>query len=168
MSAGPLDLSGADLKGFDALDAGRYDAEVVELSWDAVKNTDGQGKVPAGTPMLKAQFRILEPKIDGEVLEQDRRAFTQYVNPPADYDPKKRATMQGMIARFFIALGFTEEEVKSKKFDPDFETLKGTPAVVTLSKVQKYGTKPEDDEWDNKITGVRPAGSNTGGGGGLL
>lgn len=166
-TVGPLDLSGADLKGFDALDAGRYDAEVVEVSWDAVKNADGTGKLPTGTPMLKAQLRVLEPKIDGEVIDQDRRVFTQYPNPPADYDPKKRAIMQGMLARFFIALGFTEEQVKSKKFDPDFEDLKGRPCVVTLSKYL-YPDNPETGEWRNNVKGVKPAGSNVGTGGGLL
>lgn len=168
MSAvGPLDLSGADLKGFDALDAGRYDAEIVEVSWDAVKNTDGKGKVPAGTPMLKVQFRILEPMLDGEPVDQDRRVFTQYANPPKDYDAKKRAVMQGMIARFFIAVGFTEEQVKSNKFDPDFEDLKGRACVVTLSKYL-YPDNPETGEWRNQVKGVKPAGSGVGTGSALL
>lgn len=166
MNAGPLNLADADLKGFEALDSGRYDAEIFEIKMDAVKNEGG--KTPVGTPMMKIQCRILNPQINHEPVEQDRRVFTQFVIPPKGYDPKKAATMNGMIARFFIASGDTEEQVRSKTFDPDFEDYKGRPLVVILSKVQKYGTKPEDSEWENKITGFKPAGSATGGNSGLL
>lgn len=166
--AGPLNLSDADVRGFDALDAGRYDAEVWEMSWDAVKNTDGQGKMPAGTPMMKVQFKILQPMIDGEAVDQDRRVFTQYVVPPKDYDAKKRATMNGMIARFFIALGYEEAEVKNPKFDPDFEDQKGKPCVVVLSKYL-YPDNPETGEWRNQVKAVKAAGSGVGANtGGLL
>jgi hypothetical protein len=161
---GLLDLSDANLKGFEALDAGRYDAEIVELSMDAVKNTDGTGKMPAGTPMVKAQFRVLNPKIDGEVIDQDRRAWKTYIVPPKGHDPKKAATMKGMIARFFMALGVDEEKVTAPDFDPDFEDFEGAPCVITLSKIRKYGTSPEDNEWDNRVTGVKKAGAPTGGG----
>lgn len=167
MSGGPLDLSGADTHGFDALDAGRYDAEVYEMSWDAVKNTDGKGKMPAGTPMLKIQFKILEPKIDNEVIDQDRRVFTQFVIPPRDYDPKKSATMKGMVARFFMALGFEEDQVKSSSFEPDFDELKGTPCVVVLNKYL-YPEDPETGEWRNSVKGVKPVGSGVGTSSGLL
>jgi hypothetical protein len=167
MNAGPLDLSGADTKGFDALDAGRYDAEVYEISWDAVKNTDGTGKMPSGTPMLKIQFKVLDPKIDGESLNQDRRVFTQFVIPPKDYDQKKSATMKGMVARFFMALGFEEEAVKSSEFTPDFEALKGTPCVVVLNKYL-YPPDPETGEWRNQVKGVKPAGTGVGTSTGLL
>lgn len=165
--AGPLNLSDADIKGFDALDAGRYQAEIFEMKMDAVKNTSGEGKTPAGTPMIKIQFRIIDPRIDNEVLDQDRRAFTTYTIPPEEYDKKKKATMNGMIARFFMALGYTEEEVKSPKFNPEFDDQVGKQCVVVLSKVTKYNTRPEDNEWDNRVTGVKSidtwAGATTGG-----
>lgn len=167
MNSGPLNLSDADLKGFEALDAGRYDAEVFEIKWDATKGGE-DAKMPKGTPLMRVQCRVLNPIIKGEPIDQDRRVFTQFVNPPKDYDKKKSATMKGMIARFFIATGDTEEQVRSAKFEPDFEDYKGRPVVVVLSKVQKYGTRPEDDEWENKITGFKPAGSLTGGNSGLL
>lgn len=159
---GVLDLSGADLKGFDALDAGRYDAEVFAITMDAVKNISGEGKLPAGTPLMKVQFKILNPVIEGVAIEQDRRCFTQYAIPPKGYDPKKSATMNGMIARFFIATGDDEAKVLSKTFDPDFEDYIGRKVVVTLSKQQKYGTLPEDNEWDNSVKGVKAAGTATG------
>lgn len=167
MNAGPLNLADADLKGFDALDSGRYDAEVFNIKMDATKGGEG-AKTPAGTPLMKVQIKVLNPKIGGEVIDQDRRVFTQFVIPPKGYDPKKSATMNGMIARFLIATGDTEEMIRSKGFDPDWEDYKGRPLVVTLSKVQKYGTKPDDNEWENKVTGFKPAGSNTGGNSGLL
>lgn len=154
MSAGPLDLSDADVRGFDALDAGPYMAEVFAMSMDAVKNTSGEGKTPAGTPMIKIQFKVIDPKIDGEVLEQDRRVFTTYTIPPKDYDKKKAQTMKGMIARFFMALGYTEDEVKSAKFSPDFEDQIGKSCVVTLAK-QEYPAG--SGEWNNRVTGVKSA-----------
>ena len=167
MSSSPLDLSGANTSGFDALDAGRYDAEVYEMSWDAVKNADGKGKMPTGTPMLKIQFKVMEPKIDGQVVDQDRRVFTQFVIPPKDYDEKKASTMKGMVARFFMALGFEEDQVKSGGFDPDFDELKGTPCVVVLSKYL-YPDDPETGEWRNQVKGVKPAGTGVGASTGLL
>lgn len=163
-----LDLGNADIKGFAALDAGRYAAEVYEVSWDHIKNADGTGKMPAGTPMLKVQFKVLQPLIDGVPVDQDRRVFTQYVNPPKDYDAKKSSIMKGMIARFFIAIGFTEEEVKDKKFDPELEDLKGRACDVVLSKYL-YPDNPETGEWRNQVKGVKAAGSGSAAGGsGLL
>lgn len=156
-STGPLDLGDADLRGFAPIDPGRYNAEIIEIKWDAVRNP---GKVPIGTPMLKAQFKVINPQIDGEVTDQDRRVFTQYVNPPKDYHPQKRATMLGMIARFFIALGFTEEDVRKPSFDPDFEELKGTPVVVTLGREPKKdrGGNVVDGEFNNPVKKVDVAG----------
>lgn len=171
MSVGPLNLADADLKGFVALDPGRYDAEVFEMKWDAVKNTSGQGKLPAGTPMLKVQFKILNPVIDNQPIEQDRRVFSQYVVPPKDYDKKKAATMKGMLARFFIALGEPEEKVASTKYDPDFEDFIGRPCVVTLGKEQKQDGNGNiiEGEFNNPVKGVKAAGTLTGtGSGGLL
>lgn len=158
---GPLNLGDADLKGFEALDAGRYDAEVFEIKWDATKGGEN-AKLPAGTPLMKVQLRVLEPKIDDVVLDQDRRVFTQFAIPPADYDKKKRSVMTGMVARFFIAIGEDEKKVVSAKFSPDFDELKGRPCVVVLSRKQKYGTKPEDNEWENEVKSVKPAGAGTG------
>lgn len=167
-TTGPLDLGDADLRGFAPLDPQRYDAEIVEIKWDAVKNAGG--KLPVGTPMLKVQFRVKNPSIDGEVVDQDRRVFTQYVNPPRDYDPKKRATMLGMLARFFMALGFTEEQVKASGFNPDFEELKGTPVVVTVGKEPKRDRNGEEvpDEWNNPVKNVKAGSLEDSAEGGLL
>lgn len=150
---GPLNLSDADIKGFEALDPGRYNAEVFEITMDAVKNDTG--KMPIGTPMMKVQLKLTDEGVE------NRRVFTQYVIPPADYDAKKRNTMNGMVARFFIALGEDEKKVTSGKFDPDFEDFKGRPCVVTLSK-EEY--PPESGEWQNRVKGIKPAGSDTGSG----
>ena len=152
---GPLNLADADLSGFDPLEPGRYNAEIFEISWDAVKNTDGTGKMPAGTPMLKIQFRLTEePNIN-------RRVFVTYVNPPKDYDQAKAAKMRGMIARFFIALGISEETVRSAKFEPDFDALRETPCVVVVGKEQKRARTGEiiEGEFNNPVKGVKPAGS---------
>jgi hypothetical protein len=157
-SLGPLNLADADLKGFEAVEPGRYNAEVFAITMDAIKNTSGEGKMPAGTPMMKVQFKLTDEGVE------NRRVFTQYVIPPTDYDAKKAATMKGMIARFFIALGETEEAVRSKKFDPEFDNYVGRPCVVVLSKEEYNG------EWQNRVKGVKPAGEGATGAGqsGLL
>lgn len=154
MSNSPLDLSDADLSGFKPLEPARYNAEVFEMSWDAVKN---QGKTPIGTPMLKIQFKLTDEGVN------NRRVFTQFVVPPKDYEPKKRATMQGMIASFFIALGFTEEEVKAPTFNPDFEELKGVACVVVVGREQKKDRDGNiiEGEYNNPVKGIKPAGSLT-------
>jgi hypothetical protein len=154
--AGPLNLSDADLSGFEPVDAGRYNAEIVEINWDTVKNLDGRGKMPAGTPMLKIRFKIVD---DGPA--HNRNVWVTYVNPPADYDPSKAAKMRGMIARFFIACGDTEETVRSESFDPDFDDYKDKEVVVVVGKEPKRDREGNliDGEFNNPVKGVKPAGS---------
>lgn len=152
---GPLDLSGADLKGFDPIEPGRYNAEVVEMTSDAVKNADGSGKMPAGTPMIKVQFRITDEPYE------NRRVFVSYTVPPKDYDEKKAAQMKGMIVRMFVAFGNKEEDVLTKKFDPDYEDYIGRTCVVVVGKEQKKTRAGEliPDEFNNPVKGIKPAGS---------
>jgi hypothetical protein len=161
---GPLDLSGADLKGFDAVDAGRYNAEVFEIKMDAVKNTSGTGKMPAGTPMMKVQFKLTDEGVE------NRRVFQSYVIPPKDYDKSKADKLRGMLARFFIALGETEESVLSKKFNPDFEDYIGTECVVIVGKEPKRTSTGDtiEGEYNNPVKGVKPAGSIASEGAGAL
>lgn len=162
MSTGPLNLADADVSGFDAIDPGRYNAEVFAITMDAVKNADGTGKMPAGTPMMKVQFKMTDPDFE------NRRQFTQYIVPPKGYDKKKSATMNGMIANFFIALGDKQEDVINSKFDPDFEDYIGRPCVVVLSK-EEY--PKGSGEYQNRVKGVKKAGSvgdGSGTSGGLL
>lgn len=160
---GPLNLSDADLKGFEALPVGRYNAAIYEITWDAVKNAGG--KMPIGTPIMKVTYTLTDEGMN------NRRAWQQFVVPPNDYDAKKRATMTGMIARFFIALGFTEEQVTGKKFQPDFEDLKGRPVVITLGREPKKDQNGNviPDEYNNPVKGVKAPGEATvGAGGGIL
>lgn len=163
---GPLDLSDANLDGFKPLDPARYNAEIFEVSWAATNNPEG--KMPVGTPMMKVQFKLVDEP------NENRRVFTQFVIPPKDYDPKKRATMTGMLVRFFIELGFKEEDVKKAKFmdNLDFEDLKGMPCVVILGKEPKKDSNGIiEGEFNNPVKGIKKAGSLTGGstsGGGLL
>lgn len=154
---GLLNLQDADLKGFEAIDPGHYDAEVFEMKMDAVKNASGQGKMPAGTPMIKVQF-----KLTGEGVE-NRRVFSQYIIPPKDYDKAKAQKLKGFLARFFIALGEPEEKVLGKGFDPDFEDFLGRPCVVVLGKEPKKDMSGNivEGEYNNPVKGVKPAGSST-------
>lgn len=152
MGLGPLDLSNADMKGFDPLEPGRYNAEVVEITMDAVKN---EGKTPIGTPIVKFQFKITDEEYD------NRRVWTQFVVPPKDYDKAKAAKMKGMLARTFIALGTPEEEVLAKNFDPDFDDYIGVACVVTVGKEPKKDRQGNtiEGEYNNPVKSVKPAGS---------
>lgn len=159
---GPLNLQDADLKGFDAVDPQRINAVVHEIKMDAVKNTRGTGKMAAGTPMIKVQWRATEDNVEG--LE-NRRFFSQHIIPPENYDDKKAAQrMKGMVARLFIALGETEETVLGKKFAPDLEDYVGKPAVIQVGKEQKRTNEgdPIEGEFNNPVKSVRPPGTNTG------
>jgi hypothetical protein len=161
---GPLNLSDANLKGFEALDPGRYNAEVFEITMDAVKNTSGTGKMPAGTPMVKVQYKITSNAAGDTEGIENHRAWQTFVIPPADYDEKKAQNMKGMLARFFIALGTPEETVLSKKFEPDFEDYVGLPCVVVLGKEPKKDMQGNvvEGEFNNPVKGVKPAGSLAG------
>src|SRR3954467_9594601 len=106
--AGVLDLTGANTKGFPALESGTYDFELFDYKVDKTKPG---GKLPEGSPLYKLQFKCIE----GEW--ENQRVFDQFSIPPSDYDKDKRATMLGMLARFLMAMGLDEAEVKSKKFN---------------------------------------------------
>jgi hypothetical protein len=162
--AGPLNLGDANIKGFDAVDPGRYNAEVFEMTMDAVKNTSGTGKMPAGTPMIKLQYKLLTDANGNSEGIENRRVFQTLVIPPKDYDAGKAATMKGMIARLFIALGKSEEEVVSDSFNPDFEDYVGLPCVVVLGKEPKKDMSGNvvEGEFNNPVKGVKPAGSLAG------
>lgn len=159
-SLGPLNLSDADLSGFDAVDPGRYNAEVFEIKLDAVKNTSGKGKMPAGTPLIKIQYKLVDEGVD------NRRVFQQLVIPPADYDASKAAKMKGMIARVFIAFGFPEDQVLSKKFNFDdaIQEAIGAKCVVVVGKEPKKDQQGNvvEGEFNNPVKGVKPAGSIVG------
>jgi len=158
MSPGLLNLSDADLSGFEPIDPGRYNAEVHEVSMDAVKNTGG--KMPVGTPIIKVQYRLVDEAVN------NRRVFQQFVIPPNDYDAAKAAKMKGMIARWFIALGVPEEKVRDKKFDPDLQDFVGAKCVVVVGKEPKKDRDGNvvEGEYNNPVKGVKPAGESVGAG----
>jgi hypothetical protein len=155
---GPLNLQDADMKGFDPIEPGRYNAEVFAITMDAVKNTSGEGKMPAGTPMVKVQFKITDSEYE------NRRVFTQFVIPPKDYDKSAAAKMKGMLARFFIALGTPEEEVLNKNFDPDFDDYVGEVCVITVGKEPKKDRQGGivEGEFNNPVKNIKPAGEAVG------
>jgi uncharacterized protein DUF669 len=148
---GPLNLSDDDLKGFEALEPGRYNAEIYEVSMESTKNPDG--KLPLGTPQIVVQFNITDPEAEG------RRVFTRFTIPPEGYDAKKSAQMRGMFGRFLVAVGEDQKKLTSGKYTPDLEDLKGRPCVITLGKRE---WPPESGEYVNDVKGVKPAGSDTG------
>lgn len=161
---GPLNLSDADTSGFAPLEAGRYPAEVFEAKWDAVKNTSGTGRLPAGTPCVKVQFKITDPDLK-EARGYEPRVFAQYNIPGPDYDKGKASKMKGMFVNFLVALGEDESKVKTAKYNLDLEDLLGRECVVVISKEQKKDQNGNliEDEYNNPVKGVKPAGTATGG-----
>jgi hypothetical protein len=153
MSIGPLNLSDADTSGFDPLEPARYNAEVFEITMDAVKNEGG--KMPVGTPIIKVQFKLTDEPFE------NRRVWTQFVVPPNSYDKAKAQKIKGMIARFFMALGVPEETVKSKDFNPDFEDFIGAACVVVVGKEPKKTREGSiiEGEYNNPVKGIKPAGT---------
>jgi hypothetical protein len=163
---GPLNLSDADTSEprFEALPPGRYNAEVFEITPDVVKNLSGTGKMPAGTPMIKVQYRLLSDARGETKGINNRRVWQTFVIPPADYDEQKAQNMRSMLARFFIALGTPEETVLSAGFDPDFEDYKGLPCVVIVSREPKRDMDRNivEGEFNNPVKGIKKAGSIAG------
>ncbi|HEY1248463.1 MAG TPA: DUF669 domain-containing protein [Nitrososphaera sp.] len=148
-----LDLTDANTDGFEPLPQGRYQAEIFEITMDETSNPDG--KVPKGTPLIKVQYKVTEEPYE------NRRLFQQFVVPPDTHEKSKRAWMLGMIANFFMAMGFDETEVKSANFDPDLEDCKGRAVTITVSQ------RPYEGEMQNVVKGVR-APHEDGGAGELL
>ncbi len=146
---GALDLSGATVKGFEALDSGTYDCELFSYTWDATKGGEGK-KMPEGTPMLKLQFKVIEPEYE------NRRLFDQFVIPPDDYDKEKRGTMLGMLVRFLQAMGVPEEETSGKKFklNDTLDNLVGEPVRITVGQEPiPYGARA--GEMSNPVKGYK-------------
>lgn len=155
---GPLNLSDADTSGFEAIPAARYNAEVFAMTLDAVKNTSGRGATPAGTLMIKVQFKILdEPYIN-------RRVFSAYVIPPKDHDQSKAQKMKGMIVNLFTALGVPEETVRSNKFNPEYGEFTGRECVVVVGREPKKDMDGNvvEGEFNNPVRGIKPAGTLAG------
>lgn len=141
-----LDLSGADLKGFEPVPAGSYACSIFEAS---MGETSGEGKLPKGTPKLMVTFIVTE----GEYAK--RRFWGNYSIPPENYENAPQ--LKGMLVRFLTALGYDEKKLTSGKFNLDLEDLLGKECVVTVKVEQRYNAEP--GEMTNTVTGVKPAGS---------
>lgn len=143
-----LDLAGADMRGFEAIDSGRYDARVERGEWQYTKGGEN-AKLPQGTPMLNIAFVI-----DGGEFD-NRWVFAKYVIPPAGYDEKKASIMKGSLARMLIALGYPEGEITSGGFSIDLEDLEGRECNITVRK------RPYEGDFTNDVTGVRARSEET-------
>lgn len=147
-----LDLSSADTRG-NHMENGWKDAVVSEV--EPIVTDNPQGKLPVGTAGINVMFRIDGGKYD------NRPVWNRYWFPPEGYDPERRAKSLGMFARFLIAIGYPETDVKSTGFNLDFADMVGRECQVN--------TKYNEEYDNNNVTGVKPrqAGSQ-GSGAGLL
>jgi len=157
-----LDLSDADLSGFEALPADTYNAEVYEVDMGETKGGDN-AKLPKGTPVMNVQFRITDEEFE------NRRVFNGFIFAPAEIDGKpypNKKMMDGILARFFMAIGYSTEEVTSGDFEPDFEDMKGRPCRVVVSKYEYTDPDTQEKTMRNRVKGVKPP--SDGDEGGLL
>lgn len=151
-----LDLSGADAGGFEAIPSGTYDCVVQEAEWQETKG--GQdAKLPAGTPRLNVQFKVIQEFAKDGTKVLNRRLFNGYTIPPADYDVEKSARMKGMMVNFLKAVGYDEKQITSGKFKLDVTDLTGRECRVVVGQKPKYNGEP--GEMDNEVRGVKPVGS---------
>lgn len=119
-----LNLADADLRGFDPIDAGSYDAVVHEAK--GTKTTNPDGNLPEGTDGIRVTFKVQGGEFDG------RNIWNTYWFPPAEYDAEKRNKMLGMFARFLMAIGYPQKEVTSGKFKFDADDAIGRPCRITV------------------------------------
>lgn len=134
-----LDLSSADTRG-NYMENGWKDAVVAEVT--PIVTDNPSGKLPIGTPGINVMFRI-----DGGQYD-NRPVWNRYWFPPADYDEEKRNKSLGMFARFLVAIGYSDEQVKSKDVPLDFADYVGRECRVN--------TKYNEDYDNNNVTGVKP------------
>lgn len=85
--------------------------------------------------------------------------------------------MKGMLVKFLIAVGFTEEELNSSEFDiPDWDELSGRSCRIVVKRKLKHGIDPDaddfnledEDNFDNEVTDIKaPSAAVAAGGSGL-
>jgi hypothetical protein len=134
-----LDLSSADTRG-NLMENGWKDAVVAEVT--PIVTDNPQGKLPVGTPGINVMFRI-----DGGPYD-NRPVWNRYWFPPASYDTEKRNKALGMFARFLLAIGYPETDVKSQGFQIDFADMVGRDCRVN--------TKYNEEYDNNNVAGVKP------------
>lgn len=139
----PLNLAGADLRGFEPFDAGRYELAVTECEQVFTKNESGEGKMPAGTPGWNVRFTVQGGKFDGRHVWNNYWVPTKEFAESSDENGKKAATMNGILARFLIAIGYSTEEVTSGSFsfDPTDAIGRKCTGVVGIRRSDEYGDR---------------------------
>lgn len=161
-----LNLAGADLAGtdFDAIPSGTYHCKVFKMEMKKTKGGDN-AILPKGTPMINVQFAVeQEMDADNEMKVKNRRLFRQLIIAPAKiggkpYEHKK--VMDRILGQFFKCVGYSEEEILSGDFNPDFDDIKGKDILVVVGQKQKWGA--EDGVMDNEVKGFKPFGESENG-----
>lgn len=157
-----LNLAGADLSGgdFDAIPSGTYHCKVHKLEMKQTKGSEGS-VLPKGVPMINVQFAVEDETRDDpdgdEVKVKNRRLFRQLIIAPAKvggkpYEHKK--VMDRILGQFFKCVGYSEDEILSGDFDPDFDEIKGKDILVVVGQKQKWGA--EEGVMDNEVKGFKP------------
>lgn len=145
----PLNLAGADLTGFDPIEPGDYDAHVHKIELVAIESDEG--KMPQGTPGYYVTFAIDGGKENGKFV-WNRFWMPQPGTEYYENNQDKVAKINGMLARFIIALGYPEKDVVSGKFKFDPEDAVGKECHILVGKTK--------DGQYNTLRSVKPRGAN--------
>ena len=141
MSLDSLNLTGDEK---DLVEAGPQNAEIVEVTEKATK---GGGKLPEGTPMLNARFRVL----DGPYAK--RNFFRTFVIPPEKIKGKPYEHYNMMLSQvvdFLKAVGYSKDEIKNGAYK-DLDTFRGRQCTIIIG----IQDSPEYGE-SNVVKQVRP------------
>jgi hypothetical protein len=119
--------------GFDPLPAGTYDVVVTDAEETV---TSGEGKTPAGTPMIKWEFEVQDEEYVGRKLWSNNVLTEKAL-------PIFKGTLRG--------LGYTDAEMDvMTEFDPSECIGRTAKAVVST------GTNPKTKEANNSVKRLLP------------
>jgi len=139
----PVSFEGVESKSFEPLPVGRYPAKVSSVEYVAESNRSGE-------PCVNWEFTVN----DGEF--QGRKAFlTTSLQVANEAEGKKDARWATM--RILTALGFTEEEVKSRDGGWDFEDPDVVDSLMDRDCIVSIGHRKFEGETRQQVRRVLSA-----------
>lgn len=147
-----LNLAGVDLdkSDFDPIPSDTYLVEIVKAAMKGTKGSEGAA-LPKDTPTINLELKVVGGEYD------KRRVFRQLVIAPEKIGNKKyehKQLMDRMLGQFFVAFGYSQEEVKSADFDPDIADLPGKQGLAVVGQKPKFNGA--EGEMTNEVKGFKP------------
>lgn len=142
----PTSFADVESKSFDPLPVGRYPAKVTELMYNEENPSEAKGPYVAWT------FEVTEGEYMG------RKAFLNSSLQVADEATGKKDARWATM-RILTALGFSEEEVKSKEWD--FEDPEVVDELIGRDCVISIGHQKFEGETKQRVRRVLPTTSTS-------